>query len=115
MILQDYDGPLSYGQLIEVLNGLVGETVCVKVPGAGSALTAWYEHVGQLARLDSHQGAEYMVGPHASLVLWPGEVEEVYLRAVEGGQFFTVTLRIGGAGILIGDVAQHASDRVPFE
>jgi hypothetical protein len=99
---REHDGPLTFGELIGVLDTLAGERV-VCVPDEIEASGGGLEVAGLLRRLDKAQGHVFAVGDSAWLDLDEGDFRSANLRTVDGNDFFIVKIELGANTVVLGD------------
>jgi len=104
----EYNGALSFPELLDTLDSLSGERVTLHVTMAqvvrGIARSA-VDAVGTLERVrtPSTDGAVYQVGPDTQVTLKEGDIVSARLTTLEGNFYFQVTVELGALTVGIAD------------
>jgi hypothetical protein len=100
----EYRGPLDFPAVIATLDSLVGEAICVRVGSAQDGRSG-LEVMGPLRRLRSRtSGGVFAIGDAGYLSLEPEDFSSADVSTLEGNFYFTLTIELSGATLLIGDV-----------
>jgi hypothetical protein len=100
----EYRGSLDFPGVIATLDSLVGEVVCVNVGSTQDSLSR-VDVVGALRRLNSRApGAVFAIGDAGFVSLAADDFTSADLSTLEGNFYFTLTIRLRHATVLIGDV-----------
>jgi hypothetical protein len=101
---EEYRGSLDFPGVIATLGSLVGEVICVNVGSAQQSLSR-LDVVGALRQLTSRTpGAVFAIGDGGHLSLDEDDFRSARLGTLEGNFYFTLTMELRHATLLIGDV-----------
>jgi|SRR3954453_20069352 hypothetical protein len=105
------DQHLNFEQLVETLDELSGDDVCVDVDVGGAESRSRFAASGPLRRGSGPGGLPtFTVGARFVLVLDATDFREAHLRMLDGHSHYVVSLSFGTARLTVADVGLAGMD-----